>query len=155
MGSGDTTKKWENILLGPPAGAVLQGVKGAFAKPSVPGPTPQQQALLTQQAMVNANLNLEENAQRKTILNAMNGMRVFRGSALSRAVAGNTPGVAAPPPGPSPSQTRGYLFGFGGRSLLDLGTGATPAGGAGASGGTAAPGGGAGGGARGPAALRA
>lgn len=53
------------------------------------GPTVQQQQLETEQALTTANLNLEENSQRKSILNAMQGTRVFRGSALSRAVAGN------------------------------------------------------------------
>jgi hypothetical protein len=63
------------------------------------GPTVQQQQLETQQAKDNANLNLEENAQRKTILNAMQGTRVFRGSALSRALRGNTnqPGATGAP----------------------------------------------------------
>jgi hypothetical protein len=65
------------------------------------GPTQQQKDLQTSQAMTTANLNLEENDQRKTILNAMQGTRVFRGSALSRAVAGNTPGGAAPAGGPA------------------------------------------------------
>jgi hypothetical protein len=71
------------------------------------GPTLQQQQLETQQALTNANLNLEENSQRKTILNAMQGTRVFRGSALSRALAGNNnaPGVA---PGPSTAQVNSY-----------------------------------------------
>lgn len=64
------------------------------------GPTVQQQQLETMQAQQNAGLNLEENNQRKTILNAMQGTRVFRGSALSRAVAGNTDatGAAQAPP---------------------------------------------------------
>lgn len=70
------------------------------------GPTLQQQQLETEQAETNASLNLEENAQRKAILNSMQGTRVFRGSALSRAVAGNTDDTA-PGPGPSPAQTAG------------------------------------------------
>lgn len=57
------------------------------------GPTKQQQQLETFQAQQNANLNLEENDQRKAILNAMQGTRVFRGSALSRALRGNAPGT--------------------------------------------------------------
>jgi hypothetical protein len=63
------------------------------------GPTVQQQQLQTQQALTTANLNLEENAQRKTILNSMQGTRVFRGSALSRALRGNTnqPGATGAP----------------------------------------------------------
>lgn len=62
-------------------------------------PTVQQQQLQTQQALTTANLNLEENAQRKTILNSMQGTRVFRGSALSRALRGNTnqPSAAGAP----------------------------------------------------------
>lgn len=70
------------------------------------GPTVQQQQLATEQAMTNANLNLEENAQRKTILNSMQGTRVFRGSALSRAMRGNTnqPGATS---APSAAQVRG------------------------------------------------
>lgn len=69
------------------------------------GPTVQQQQLQAQQAMTTANLNLEENAQRKTILNSMQGTRVFRGSALSRALRGNTnqPGAGG---GPSQAQIR-------------------------------------------------
>ena len=71
------------------------------------GPTLQQQQLQTEQALTNANLNLEENSQRKSILNAMLGTRVFRGSALSRAVAGNTPGTGGDQltGAPSASQT--------------------------------------------------
>ena len=46
------------------------------------GPTEQQLELQTQQATQTANLNLQENEQRKTILNAMQGMRVFRESAF-------------------------------------------------------------------------
>lgn len=67
------------------------------------GPTVQQQQLETEQALTTANLNLEENSQRKSILNAMSGTRVFRGSALSRAVAGNND--QGPPTGaPSKAQ---------------------------------------------------
>jgi hypothetical protein len=117
------------------------------------GPTLQQQQLETNQAMQTANLNIEENAQRKGLLNSAMGTRVFRGSALSRAVAGNTNGGGSPAPGPSGTQTRGNfpggVFNFGG-SLLDAAgaaaSGSTPAGGAGASGG----GGSASGGRRGP-----
>jgi hypothetical protein len=68
------------------------------------GPTLQQQQLETEQALTTANLNLEENSQRKSILNAMQGTRVFRGSALSRALRGNTPGSGEPAPGPSRTQ---------------------------------------------------
>ena len=67
------------------------------------GPTLQQQQLETAQALTTANLNLEENAQRKSILNAMSGTRVFRGSALSRAVAGNND-VGPPAGAPSKAQ---------------------------------------------------
>lgn len=105
------------------------------------GPTLQQQQLETQQALTNANLNLEENSQRKSILNAMMGTRVFKGSALSRAMRGNTPGAGgvANAPAPSASQTNA---GSGANvptftSLLDQrqsnATGSTPAGGAGTS----------------------
>jgi hypothetical protein len=68
------------------------------------GPTLQQQQLETEQALTTANLNLEENSQRKSILNAMQGTRVFRGSALSRAVAGNND-VGPPTGAPSKAQT--------------------------------------------------
>ena len=68
------------------------------------GPTLQQQQLETEQALTTANLNLEENSQRKSILNAMSGTRVFRGSALSRAVAGNND-VGPPTGAPSKAQT--------------------------------------------------
>lgn len=116
------------------------------------GPTLQQQQLQAQQALTTANLNLEENAQRKSILNAMQGTRVFRGSALSRALAGNSNAPGAPQGGPSPTQINGYnqIIAPPTKSLLDLqsrGSGATPAGGAGAGGGSA-PAGGIGGGAR-------
>ena len=87
------------------------------------GPTAQQQALQTEQATTNANLNLEENEQRKVILNAMQGTRVFRGSALSRAVASNTAGTVAPvaPAGASGQQTNAPLRSPGaGTSLLDV-----------------------------------
>lgn len=104
------------------------------------GPTPQQQQLETQQAVQNANLNLEENDQRKAILNAMQGTRVFRGSALSRALRGNSPGNT-PQGAPSRSQTnasRAPIGGGGIASLVDLresrASGATPSGGVGGSG---------------------
>lgn len=115
------------------------------------GPTLQQQQLETQQAVTNASLNNEENLQRKTILNSMQGTRVFRGSALSRQLAGNTPGAAAGNPAPGPATPTGsgsFLFGRTQKSLLDLapGSGATPSGGAGTSNaGTASAGGYAGG----------
>lgn len=110
------------------------------------GPTLQQQQLQTEQALTTANLNLEENSQRKTILNSMQGTRVFRGSALSRALAGNSnaPGVA---PGPSTAQVNSYgqLVTAPQTSLLDTrsagASGSTPAGGVGGSGARAAGGG--------------
>ena len=86
------------------------------------GPTAQQQALQTEQATTNANLNLQENEQRKVILNAMQGTRVFRGSALSRAVAGNEPGTGAPqaPSGISgATQNAPLTTAAAGNSLLD------------------------------------
>lgn len=103
------------------------------------GPTLQQQQLETEQALTTANLNLEENSQRKSILNAMSGTRVFRGSALSRAVAGNND--AGPPVGaPSKAQTSASAVPSTiapvSKSLLDAraGSGSTPSGGTGASG---------------------
>ena len=96
-----------------------------------PGPTAQQQALQTEQATTNANLNLEENEQRKVILNAMQGTRVFRGSALSRQIASNQAGTVAatPPSAPSSSQQNAPLrTGVAGASLLDIpGSGAATA----------------------------
>jgi len=86
------------------------------------GPTAQQQALQTEQATANANLNLQENEQRKVVLNAMQGTRVFRGSALSRAIAGNEPGTGAPTPpqgAPSAAQTAPLHTAAAGSSLLD------------------------------------
>lgn len=122
------------------------------------GPTLQQQQLETEQALTNANLNLEENSQRKAILNSMMGTRVFAGSALSRALRGNTPGaggVAGAGPA-SATQTSDEASPISGtqQSLLDqressASTGATPAGGAGASGGAIGGGGLLGGGAKG------
>lgn len=107
------------------------------------GPTVQQRQLETQQAVTNANLNLEENAQRKAILNSMMGTRVFKGSALSRAMRGNTPGTGGEGAAPAPSATQTNA---GAQSPVNVPTftsildqrqsdasGATPAGGAGAS----------------------
>ena len=90
------------------------------------GPTQQQQDLQTEQALTSAQLNLEENEQRKVILNAMQGTRAFRGSALTRAVASNASGAAAAPtapaaPAPSGAQAYGALFSNNG-SLLDEST---------------------------------
>jgi hypothetical protein len=118
----------------------------AFGGTGSSGPTLQQQQLATEQALTTANLNLEENSQRKSILNALQGTRVFRESALSRAVAGNT-NNAGPQGAPSAAQqlnTYGSASAATNSSLLDISTGttkgraspggATPAGGAGASG---------------------
>lgn len=114
------------------------------------GPTLQQQQLQTAQALTNANLNLEENSQRKAILNSMMGTRVFAGSALSRALRGNTPGTGGES-GPAPSATQvnngdeAGPIGSPQQSLLDQqragASGATAAGGTGASGVAAAGGG--------------
>ena len=87
------------------------------------GPTQQQQDLQTEQALTSAQLNLEENEQRKVILNAMQGTRAFRGSALTRAVAGNGGSSTSPtaPAAPAPSnqqQNYGAIFTNSG-SLLD------------------------------------
>jgi hypothetical protein len=127
-------------------------------------PTAQQQQLMTNQALTTANLNIEENAQRKTILNSMMGTRVFRGSALSRSVRGNAPGSAsenAPPASQSQLNSYNQIIGPVSRSLLDEqaragGSGSTPSGGTGgsggggrAAGGYGGPAGGAGGGGRG------
>jgi hypothetical protein len=119
------------------------------------GPTLQQQQEMTQQALTNANLNLEENSERKSILNAMLGTRVFRGSALSRALRGNTPGGEDAAPGPSRSQLNAGIVPVvaAQQSLLDQresnATGATTSGGAGASASPGAGGGYVGGGGRG------
>lgn len=125
--------------------ATLLGLRSAtlnFGGGGGNGPTAQQQALQTEQALTNANLNLQENEQRKVILNAMQGTRVFRGSALSRAIAANRDetGKITAPPGPSPEQQSAPLRTPGaGTSVLDLtpggsGSGSgTTAGGRGAS----------------------
>jgi hypothetical protein len=111
-------------------------------------PTVQQQQLETEQALTNANLNLEENSQRKSILNAMMGTRVFQGSALSRALRGNTPGTGGVNEGPAPSRAQNedeVPIGSASSSLLDTrAAAATPAGGAGASTGAVQTGGGVG-----------
>lgn len=95
----------------------------------------------TQQAVTTANQNLQENAQRKSILNAMLGTRVFRGSALSRALRGNAPGNAgeeamAAPSASQQNSSSTPVTPFT-QSLLDTrqseASGATPAGGTGAS----------------------
>lgn len=107
----------------------LLGLRGPlYFGGGTPGPTAQQQALSTEQATTNANLNLEENEQRKVILNAMQGTRVFRGSALSRSIATNRAGTVAPsaPGAPSASQQAPPLSTAGaGGSLLDA-PGSTP-----------------------------
>lgn len=96
------------------------------------GPTKQQQELEAQQAITNAQLNVQENQQRKQIMQSMQGMRMFRGSALTRATASDTAATSGPsssaaaPGGPSRAQiNNGYgnagnlnLFG-GGSSILD------------------------------------
>lgn len=116
------------------------------------GPTLQQQQLETEQALTTANLNVEENEQRKSILNSMMGTRVFRGSALSRAVRGNTPGNGGEEKAPAESKAQQATtivppVSVTQTSLLDQrGSGNTSAGGSGASGGATA---GAGGGYRG------
>jgi hypothetical protein len=120
------------------------------------GPTAQQQQLQTEQATTNANLNLEENEQRKVILNAMQGTRVFRGSALSRQIASNQAGTGTPqaPAAPSGEQQNAPIrAGVSGASLLDLaGNGAAAAGASAAEAGQGATPGGRGGvpGGRGP-----
>ena len=120
--------------------ATLLGLRSAtlnFGGGGGSGPTAQQQALQTEQALTNANLNLQENEQRKVILNAMQGTRVFRGSALSRAIAANREGTGTPlaPPGPSPEQQNAPLRTPGaGTSVLDLTPGGTTAAGRSASG---------------------
>ncbi len=85
------------------------------------GPTVQQQQLQTEQALTTANLNLEENAQRKPILNAMQGTRVFRGSALSRALRGNTnrPGPNGPPSAAQVAASRSVPSVISPKSLLN------------------------------------
>jgi len=133
----DPVDNWAHGLASK-AGKSLGGGGGGSSEPTL-----QQKQLETQQALETARLNIEENSQRKSILNGMNGMRVFRGSALSRAVAGNTAGQNTPGGAPSGAQRRasgGTPFGVF-NSLLDPataaatgGTGATSAGGAGASG---------------------
>lgn len=106
------------------------------------GPTVQQQQLETEQALTSANLNLEENSQRKSILNSMMGTRVFKGSALSRSLRGNTPGSGGVESSPAPSASQQEAgsetpIGATQASLLDQresnASGATTAGGAGAS----------------------
>src|ERR1700722_6639850 len=84
-------------------------------------PTAQQVALQTEQALTNANLNLEDNEQRKTILNALQGTRVFRGSALSRQMAADQAPVSATPAGApaSAAQTAALKDAAAGNSLLD------------------------------------
>jgi len=121
----------------------LLGLNGPlyFGKPSS-GPTAQQQALATSQAITTANQNLEENEQRKIILNAMQGTRVFRGSALSRSIASNradTVASTAPTAAPSSTQQNGLPVTAGaGTSLLDLAGGTGVPGLAGGSQGVAA-----------------
>ena len=107
----------------------LIGLSGprCLGKPNS-GPTAQQQALATSQATTTADQNLEENEQRKIILNAMSGTRVFRGSALSRSIASNRAGTEAPsaPAGISGQQQNSPLRTPGaGTSLLDGPFGAT------------------------------
>ncbi len=95
------------------------------------GPTLQQQQLQTQQAITNAQLNIQENDQRKVVLNSMQGSRTFRESALSRSVGGNNdnPGVAqAGAPSASQINSYGQITTTPSKSLLDQ-VNAGPAGG--------------------------
>lgn len=96
------------------------------------GPTLQQQQLQTQQALTNAQLNTQENDQRKVILNAMQGSRVFRGSALSRSVSGNSnegnAGANAGAPSAAQINSYGQITTTPSKSLLDQ-VNAGPAGG--------------------------
>jgi len=124
---------WIQIALGLRAPVVYFGGGGGSG-----GPTLQQQQLEKNQAMTTAEQNLEENEQRKGILSAAFGTRVFRGSALSRALRGNTSGNEATG-APSATQRRNSNAPIVApqSSLLDAresrASGATPAGGAGAS----------------------
>lgn len=131
----------------------LLGLRGPlyFGGGSKSGPTAQQQALQTEQATTNANLNLEENEQRKVILNAMQGTRVFRGSALSRAIAANSAGTVAPTAPSSQQQNPPIRTAGPAASLLDT-PGASPTGGLAVQGqpSSVAPGRGAGGAGRAP-----
>ncbi len=114
------------------------------------GPTLQQQQLQTEQALTNANLNLEENDQRKVILNSLSGTRNFRESALSRSVRGNNDNPGAPiAGGPGTSQqinTYGQITTTPSVSLLDYVNSGGSQGSAGTTGSTGGGRGGAGGG---------
>lgn len=109
------------------------------------GPTLQEQEVETEQALANANLNEEENDQRKSILNAMMGTRVFKGSALSRALRGNTPGSGGVTAAgaPSKAQSQAPIVTPAAKTLLTTrqagASGQTPSGGVGASGSVAIP----------------
>lgn len=126
-----------SIMLGLRSSTLNFGGGGASA-----GPTAQQVALQTEQAVTNAQLNLEENEQRKVMLNALQGTRVFRGSALSRQMSGDRAATAAPlAPPASAAQTAVPILApiRNGSSLLDNipGSSAAPgAAGSGNSGGT-------------------
>jgi len=99
------------------------GIAYYFGGGGSPSQTAQQVALQTEQGITNANLNLEENEQRKTILNALQGTRVFRGSALSRNIAGNEQDFGGAPVGaPSASQQAPNRVAVG-NSLIDPQTG--------------------------------
>lgn len=101
----------------------------SFGGGGSPSQTAQQIALQTEQGITNANLNLEENDQRKTILNALQGTRVFRGSALSRNIAGNEPLTGGTPAAGAPSASQQSPSRVStGASLLDPTTGQSAAG---------------------------
>lgn len=74
-------------------------------------PTPAQVALENQQMQQSAQLDQQENVRRKRLLSAAQGLRVFRGSALSRAPAGNSAGSSMGgsliPPASAPTAPRG------------------------------------------------
>lgn len=78
-------------------------------------PTAQQTELETQQANQQATLDQQENDRRKRLLQATQGTRVFRGSALSTAAGTNTASNAAAS-GPSSSQQS--PINVGGTSIL-------------------------------------
>lgn len=86
-------------------------------------PTLQQRQLQAQQAQATAQLNVQENDQRKIILNAMAGTRNFRESALSRSLGGNNNDAPAAQSGaPSTAQqinTYGQITGTPTASLFD------------------------------------
>jgi len=85
----------DRIPMDPGQRKLTGAVADIFEKPEIPGETPEQRKAREAQAETLASLNDEENRRLKRLLNAAQGLRAFRGSAMSRAAPGNRAGSAS------------------------------------------------------------